>query len=77
VGLDDVQFAIPYSSKLGEIVDHVRTSFGNFRCLLALWPRQLTPVESLSNMASMGVSRLSEGGTGVVPGAANQPAKIY
>ena len=78
VGLDDIQLAIPYSSKLGEIVDHVRTSFGNFRCLLALRPRQLTSVESLSTMAFRGVGRLSEigcsGGTGVVPGAANQPA---
>jgi hypothetical protein len=45
---------------------------------LAHWPRQLTSVEWLSTMASRGVSRLSEigrsGGTGVVPGAANQPA---
>jgi hypothetical protein len=43
---------------------------------LALWPRQLTSVESLSTMASRGVSRVSEigrsGGTGVVPGAADQ-----
>jgi hypothetical protein len=69
VGLDDIQLAIPYSSKLGEIVDHVRASFGNFRRLLVEW---------LSTMASRGVSRLSEiggsGGAGVVPGAANQPA---
>jgi hypothetical protein len=66
VGLDDIQLAIPYSGKLGEIVDHVRTRFGNFRRLLAL--------RSLSS--TRGVSRLSEigrsGGTGYVPGAADQ-----
>jgi len=78
VGLDNAQLAIQYSSKLGEIVDHVRTSCGNFRRVLAYWPRQWASVEWLSTMASRGVSRLSEigrsRGTGVVPGAANQPA---
>ena len=74
MGLDDIQLAIPYSSKLGEIVDHVRTSFGNFRRLLAHWPRQWASVEWLSTMASRGVSRLSEIGCSGGTGAANQPA---
>ena len=60
VALDDIQLAIPYSSKLGEIVDHVRISSGNFRRLEALWPGQCASVEWLNAMAPRGVSCLSE-----------------